>query len=255
MLKAIAFDLWETLITDLPEIAQRQETARIDGLTAILEARGHEVSRDAVALAHRDTWHRCWALYWSQDRDVSSRGQVCHFLELLGVDHGPFDEPLLRELEDAYGRPALDHPPVLIDGAMEVVTAARAMGLAVGVISNTGRTPGWALRRLLGDLGLGAWVSAMVFSNEHGECKPLPSIFERLRLALGCEFEEMMFVGDNLFADVWGAQRCGIEAVHFAPPTRGNAVGQPTHDDWELREYSKVEHLGELVSLLREAVK
>ncbi|MGK2855564.1 MAG: HAD family hydrolase [Thermoanaerobaculia bacterium] len=253
MLKAIAFDLWETLITDLPEIAHRQESARIDGLAALLGERGAAPLRESVAAAHRETWHRCWALYWSQDRDVSSRGQVCHFLEILGIDPSSLDEAFLRRCEDAYGRPALDHPPVLVDGALEVVSEARALGLSIGVISNTGRTPGWALRQLLGELGLGESIDVMVFSNEHGECKPLPSIFEKLRAEIACDFAEIMFVGDNLFADVWGAQQCGMDAVHFAPPTRGNAVGEPTHEEWELRPYATVTHLSELVPLLREA--
>ena len=255
MLKAIAFDLWETLITDLPEIAHRQEGARIDGLAGVLGASGREVSREAVAAAHRQTWHHCWELYWSRDRDVSSRGQVCHFLEMVGIDPGPLDEALLRSFEEAYGRPALDHPPALVDGALEIVGEARALGLAVGVISNTGRTPGWVLRQVVRELGLGDSVDVMVFSNEHGECKPLRSIFERMRAELACEFEEMMFVGDNLFADVWGAQQCGMEAVHFAPPKRGNAVGEPTSDEWELRPYPTVAHLSEIVPLLREACR
>jgi putative hydrolase of the HAD superfamily len=251
MLKAIAFDLWETLITDLPEIARRQEAARIDGLAALLAARGLPADRDEVARAHRDTWHHCWSLYWSNDRDVSARGQVCHFLEAAGADPAAFTEAELAEFEQAYGRPALDHPPELVDGAIHVVEEAKAMGLAVGVISNTGRTPGWALRRLLHDLGLGSSIDAMVFSNEHGECKPLPSIFERLRGELGCEFGEIMFVGDNLFADVWGAQQCGMDAVHFAPPSRGNAVGEPTHEEWELRPHATVARLHELVPLMK----
>ncbi len=253
MLRAIAFDLWETLITDLPEIAQRQESARIAGLLAILSESGHAVSHEGIAAAHRETWHRCWALYWSQDHDVSARGQVCHFLEILGLDCTLLDESLLRRCEDAYGRPALDYPPVLVDGALEVLREAQNLGLSVGVISNTGRTPGWALRRLVRQLGLGDSIDVMVFSNEHGECKPLPSIFESMRAEIGCEFREMMFVGDNLFADVWGAQQCGMEAVHFAPPKRGNAVGEPTHDAWELRPYATVSHLSEIVHLLREA--
>ena len=251
MLRAIAFDLWETLITDLPEIAHRQEAARIDGLAARLAALGFASERELVAKAHRDTWHRCWSLYWSNDRDVSSRGQVCHFLEAAGVDPAALRDDDLAGLEEAYGRPALDHPPALVDGAREVIAAARSMGLAVGVISNTGRTPGWALRRLLHDLGLGQSIDAMVFSNEHGECKPLRSIFETLRSGLGCAFGEMMFVGDNLFADVWGAQQCGMTAVHFAPPTRGNAVGEPTHGEWELLPHATVVRLPELIPLMR----
>ena len=64
----------------------------------------------------------------------------------------------------------------------------------------------------------------MVFSDEHGACKPRPSIFEELRASLGVEYNEMLFVGDNLYVDVLGAKRCGMRAMHFDPPVRGTAV-------------------------------
>jgi len=100
----------------------------------------------------------------------------------------------------------------------------RSSGYRLGLISNTGRTPGSALRQILQRLGLSEVLDAMVFSNEHGHCKPVPSIFEELRSALGVEFEEMLFVGDNLYVDVHGAQSAGMRAVHFVPRVRGTAV-------------------------------
>ena len=34
----------------------------------------------------------------------------------------------------------------------------------------------------------------------------------------------MVFVGDNLYVDVYGAQSCGMRAIHFIPQVRGTAV-------------------------------
>ena len=39
--KGILFDLWETLITDTPELSRRQERLRLTRLEEILSANGH----------------------------------------------------------------------------------------------------------------------------------------------------------------------------------------------------------------------
>jgi putative hydrolase of the HAD superfamily len=115
----------------------------------------------------------------------------------------------------------------------ELLTELRRRGLRTGLISNTGRTPGYALRKILDRLDLSRYIDAMVFSNEHGACKPQPSIFEQLRSALGVRYEEMLFIGDNLYVDVYGAKRCGMRAVHFIPEVRGTAVAPAVKVDVE----------------------
>jgi len=98
-----------------------------------------------------------------------------------------------------------------------VLAELKARGYRLGLISNTGRTPGSALREVLDELDLAQHIDAMVFSNEHGVCKPRTSIFAALREALGVDYGETLFVGDNLYVDVHGAQRAGMRAVHFIP--------------------------------------
>jgi len=224
MLKAVAFDLWETLISDTPEQSRAQERLRLDRMESTLRERGLTATADAIEDAYRQLWHRCHELYWSADRDISCRRQIEHFLEELQLDVASFDESVLLELEHAYANAAVEILPTIVDGATEVLQAVRDQGMRVGLISNTGRTPGYALREILGRLGLASSIDVMLFSNEHGACKPQPSIFEELRHGLGVEFEELMFVGDNLYVDVHGAQQCGMRAVHFIPPKRGTAV-------------------------------
>jgi putative hydrolase of the HAD superfamily len=224
MLRAIAFDLWETLITDTPHLSKEQERLRLTRMEAVLEARGHGAVAHRIEDAYRTLWRRCHDLYWSEDRDVPCRRQIEHLLEELALDPAGFGEEALAELEHAYATAALDVLPEAVDGARETLAALKARGLAVGLVSNTGRTPGSVLRQILGRLGLASSIDVMVFSNEHGQCKPRPSIFEELRRGLGVAYDEMMFVGDNLYADVHGAQRCGMRAVHFVPAVRGSAV-------------------------------
>lgn len=224
MLKAIGFDLWETLITDAPERSGQTKRLRLSRIERILAARGFEAEAARIEEAYRRVWQRCQDDYWSSDVDIPCRRQIEHFLEELQLDPSALGEGALREVEHAYATAAVDVLPHLVSGAEVVLPALKGRGLHLGLISNTGRTPGYALRAVLERLGVARFIDVMVFSNEHGVCKPQTSIFQELRAGLGVEPDEMMFVGDNLYADVYGAQRCGMRSIHFRPHERGLAV-------------------------------
>ena len=247
MLKAIAFDLWETLITDTPETARAQERLRLERMERILRENGYGATAERIEEAYRALWRRCHELYWSADRDVPCRTHIEHLLEELQL---PIDEMPVEALEDAYARAAVHVLPSLVDGSRQVVRELKDRGFAIGLISNTGRTPGYALREILEAVGLAPHFDAMVFSNEHGACKPQHSIFETLRAALGVSFDEMVFVGDNLYVDVFGAQRCGMSAVHFIPAKRGTAVAHPVDHGLEIVADATITDLRELLPLI-----
>ncbi|MDQ3283317.1 MAG: HAD family hydrolase [Acidobacteriota bacterium] len=250
MLKAIAFDLWETLITDTPELSREQERLRLTRMEEILRAHGHAHEAERIERAYRALWSRCFELYWSADRDIDCRVQIVHFLEALELDAASFSESALRDLEEAYATATIEVPPALVEGAPELLRALKSRGFSIGLISNTGRTPGYALRRVLETLGLAEFIDVMVFSNEHGACKPQPSIFEELRRGLGVDYDEMVFIGDNLYVDVHGAQRCGMRAIHFDPPVRGTAVAAAVDHGLEITPDAYVTRLADVVQVV-----
>jgi putative hydrolase of the HAD superfamily len=249
-LKAVSFDLWETLLTDTPELSRRQERLRLDRIERVLLDRGFAQTADRIEQAYRTLWHRCLELYWSRDEDIACRVQIEHFLEALDLDPATFDEPSLAALEEVYANAAIDVLPNVVPGAPDVLAELRDRGFRIGLISNTGRTPGYALREILDRLGLASSIDAMVFSNEHGACKPQPSIFETLRDALDVDYDEMMFVGDNLYVDVHGAQRLGITGVHFDPPTRGTAIAPPVDYGLDIVPHATIRDLRELLGVI-----
>ena len=252
MLKAIGFDLWETLITDTPALSRQQERLRLTRMEQVLAARGRGAEAAAIEGAYRGLWKRCHDLYWSADIDVDCRRQIVHFLEELQLDPAGFDEATLHDLEDAYATAAVEIPPAVVEGAGELLSALRSRGFSLGLISNTGRTPGYALRSILEAAGMAAHFDAMIFSNEHGACKPQRSIFAELRSRLAVRWDEMLFVGDNPYADVLGAQRCGIRAVLFDPPSRGTAVAPPVALDEEVVPHARITRLIDLIAIVDE---
>src|SRR6266571_1275679 len=107
MLRAVAFDLWETLITNTPEVSRRQKRLRLERLERTLAAHGLGATAERLEVAHRRSWETCHDLYWSADRDVSCRRQIEHFLEELEIDPASLDGQTLDEIEHAYATVAV----------------------------------------------------------------------------------------------------------------------------------------------------
>ncbi|HUF17301.1 MAG TPA: HAD family hydrolase [Thermoanaerobaculia bacterium] len=252
MLRAVAFDLWETLLTDTPEVAARQERLRLHSIESILTSRGYLHTALQIEHAHGALWNRCFEKYWSVDIDVPTSRQIHHFLEALELDPASFDPGALEELERAYSIAALEIPPLPVPHAVAALQASRTMNLGVGLISNTGRTPGRVLREVLSAHGLSSLIDVMVFSNEHGECKPRRSIFDKLCEGLGAEHAEVVFVGDNLYADVHGAQATGMRAILFKPESRGQAVAPEFDHGLEIVPDATIHTLADLPRVLAE---
>lgn len=121
------------------------------------------------------------------------------------------------------------------EGLHEVLTALRARGLRLGVVTN-----GVVARQApkVEALGLGELVDAVVISEAVGVSKPDRRIFDFALSALGVRPGDAWFVGDNPLNDVLGASAAGMTAVWFrrGPWPAG-------HAEPELR----IEALGELL--------
>jgi putative hydrolase of the HAD superfamily len=218
MLRAVTFDLWQTLILDTPEGLRRARADRIRGLQAVLARHGHWIQHDRIAQAY-DTVGTRLEEVWGSRRDVGSRGQVRWLLESLELDRQvPREGPLMDALDDAYCLPILSALPVANAGAREVLNLLEHRGLRLALICNTGRTSGRMLRLVLDRLALAPYLRVLTFSDEVGMRKPHPEIFWRTLSALGVAPEHAAHVGDDVTTDVAGAQGVGMRAVHLHHP-------------------------------------
>jgi putative hydrolase of the HAD superfamily len=120
---------------------------------------------------------------------------------------------VLAALVDAYARPILMVPPAVDDGALRALHALGASGYTLAVVSNTMRTPGATLRKLLERFGLLGCFAHTAFSDETGVRKPEPAIFLGALKALGAEPAAAIHVGDDAVLDVEGARAAGMRVV------------------------------------------
>ncbi len=222
MIEAVTFDFWETLAQDSPENLRRARDLRIDGLREVLRGAGFDRPREPFEAAHEESMRRIAAV-WGTGKDVGTREQVGMFLGCLDASlPGAMGGDTWPSLEEAYATPALSFPPAVRPGSGRVLWALRERGIRIGLISNTGRTPGRVLRIILQRAGLLEHFDALTFSDEAGLRKPDPRVFRWTLNKLGSRPEKAAHVGDDLEADVGGARAAGLRGIHL---TNGGAAG------------------------------
>jgi len=234
MLEAVTFDFWETLAQDPPGNLRRTRDLCIEGLRDALRRAGLDRPLAAFQAAHDATGERLAALFRT-GVDAGTREQVRLFLECLDPSLPAALAPgAWAALDEAYAAPALAFPPAVRPDAGAALWALRDRRVRIGLISNTGRTPGRVLRVVLQRAGMLEHFEALTFSDEAGIRKPDPRVFRWTLNKLGARPEGAAHVGDNLHTDVAGAQAAGLRGIHVvngAPaPAPDPGVPNPAFD-------------------------
>lgn len=141
-------------------------------------------------------------------RGANGTGTLEHVFAACGVDtsdarHGPALAAYLEgwdphTLADPEARPLLE--------------ALRALGVRVGVLSNT-LWPRWHHEAVFSRDGLAPFIDAAVYSSEIPVAKPHAEAFLAAVSAVGVTVERAVFVGDRPWDDVHGAQQVGLRAI------------------------------------------
>lgn len=243
-LAAVTFDFWETLVRDTPDNLRRGHELRVAGVGDVLAHAGHACVPSALAEAYERSGAVMRERYWAVDRDATIRDQVRLFLDSVAQGLAARLAPAAFERAlEAYVKPVLLLPPELVPGADTAVRRLAERGLRLGIVSNTGRTPGVVLRRVLERHGLLRYFDAVSYSDEVGTRKPGAAIFARTLAALGTAPATALHVGDNPRDDVLGARGSGMRAAHYA------GDGRPPSPDADI----VVAGLDELAGRLLEA--
>jgi HAD superfamily hydrolase (TIGR01509 family) len=152
---------------------------------------------------------------WAKNADVTGMDHVRAILAALDAAlPAQMSGETMAALLDAYAAPALLVPPMADTTARAALERLRAQGVALAIVSNTMRTPGATLRKILDRVGLLACFAHTTFSDEVGVRKPAPEIFALTLRALGVEPAAAVHVGDDPILDVGGARAAGLRAIH-----------------------------------------
>jgi putative hydrolase of the HAD superfamily len=216
-IKAITFDLWDTLIDD--ESDEPKRVAR--GLRSKFDERRHlvwealnavePIDMAAVELAYatadaafRTVWHD-QHITW----EIADRLRVV----LNGLGRALPDDVFAAIVKD-HEEMEVVIPPDPIAGAGQALEDL-AERYKLCIVSDTIVSPGRCLRDLLEVHGLKQYFGGFAFSDEVGHSKPHRSMFDSAASQMGCELTEMMHIGDRDHNDVKGPQALGMKAILF----------------------------------------
>ena len=198
----------EALFLDFGGTLAREVPSRHEIYAAEARGAGIEIDEDGMralmARAHGELPVAIDGVYRYGDRWFEA------FIERIFHGHLGLPEARLAGLrERLFGRFSDAATFRLFPGARELLEAARAAGLRLGVVSNWSA----ALPKLLEGLGLAPHLDVVVCSAIEGCEKPQGAIFElalaRCRVAPGAA----LHAGDDPERDVRGALAAGLRAV------------------------------------------
>jgi len=216
-IKAITFDLWDTLVIDDSDEAKRKEL----GLRSKFEERRHllwnalntvdTIDPETVRLAYNigdAAFNKVWKehhITWP----IAERLQV--ILKGLGreLPHHAFDT-VVRAHEEME----VEIPPDAMPGAAPVLERL-AKRYKLCIVSDAIVSPGKCLRQVLEKHGLAKPFSGFAFSDEVGHSKPHRSMFDSAAKQLGVSMDEMLHIGDRDHNDIKGPQQLGMKAILF----------------------------------------
>ena len=216
-IKAITFDLWDTLVIDDSDEAKRAE----QGLRSKFDERRHllwealnadgPIDLETVCLAYSvgdAAFNKVWKehhITWP----IAERLRVI----LNGLGRKLPDETF-NAVVRAHEEMEVDIPPDAMPDAVPVLERlARRYKLCI--VSDAIVSPGSCLRRLLENHGLAKFFNGFAFSDEVGHSKPHRSMFESAAGQLEVGISEMLHIGDRDHNDVKGPQQLGMKAILF----------------------------------------
>jgi len=134
-----------------------------------------------------------------------------HLLDAIGIE-GDLDR-LAAEVTGRFASLELtyDCPAAGCDTLAEL----RARGYTLGLITNRDLVE--RFYQLLDEMEMRHFFDLTLASGEIGIRKPKPGIFHAALDRLGAQADQALYVGDNYWADVVGAQRAGVTPVLFDP--------------------------------------
>ena len=217
MIKAVTFDLWDTLVHDDSDEPKR----KAQGLRSKYDERRHLLweaieahqpigkelvwrAYDVADAAFNSVWH-------DQHVTWTIRHRLGIILKGLKID---LPAGALDSVVHAHERMEVDIPPNMVEGASEAL-AALSKKYKLAIASDAIVTPGSALRDLLEQHGLLQYFCAFAFSDEVGRSKPHRAMFDHAAREMGVELHEMAHVGDREHNDIQGPRALGIKTILF----------------------------------------
>ncbi len=201
--RAIFFDMDDTLL----DTSGRLE----ESWTIVCDEAAGQLGREPAYL--RDLFRREFEEFWRDEAAVEhwrvrlNEARV-HVLT-LALDRAGLDTGVAQRISDQLEQDRKSRQS-LFDDAIETLEWLRDRGFRLALITNG---PAAMQRDKLARFPLEPYFDTVVIEGVFGAGKPDPRVFHHALAVTGAEPHEAWHVGDNLYADIGGAQKVGVHGV------------------------------------------
>ncbi len=217
MIRAMTFDLWDTIVVDDSDEDIRKQKglptkpqARLNLLIAEIRQHHKNISEEKISQAFAAANEKFNHL-WKNEHVTPTLSERLNFAyEDLGLKPTPGFEKIVREI----GAMEVDIMPKLapgIEGALKELSKT----IRLAIISDAIHTPGTGLRQILKNYDLEHYFSVFVFSDEAGASKPDKKVFEIAQKGLRVDYKEIAHIGDRESNDVVGPNKMGMKSILY----------------------------------------
>ena len=179
---------------------------------------GFEPTDHQINEAVRAAWGHFNRLWTNEMRTPTPLESVEFIWEFLSLEH---NQEIIDEVVKSFETAILKYPPNLVQDAGYAI-AKLSEEFQIGLISDTGFTPGTVLQELMRIKNVFTYFTSFSFSDETGVSKPHPKAYHKVLDELHCNPEDALHIGDIEDTDIKGAKNLGMKAILFLGDPTGN---------------------------------
>jgi putative hydrolase of the HAD superfamily len=239
-LKLITIDFWNTLFDSVNH--DKRYSFRNSVLLEEANKLGIEIENNKLDEAIKKSWEFFEDNWVNKLRTPNSQELVNVIWDHLNL---PNEITSIKTVIKTYEDSLFEHPPVLIEGVREALPKLKEK-YKLGLISDTGYSPGTHLRKLMEDNEILEFFDSFSFSNETGVSKPHEKAFNTILHELNISPINSMHIGDIERTDIVGANNTGMHSVLY--------TGTDSEFDRKNPEVSsaniQINHWNELIEIL-----
>jgi len=210
-IQVITIDFWNTLFDSSNGINRNAVRQHVfAGEVAKLDV---SVSKEDFHSAIQASWEFFNNIWVNQQRTPECYETIEYLWSYLKL---PYLPESISTVAKSFSESILDYPPKQMDGVSEVLKSLKQNGYKIGLISDTGFTPGLILKQVMNNAGLLEYFDSFSFSDETGVSKPNPNAFTTITDGFGVAPQQALHIGDIEKTDIVGAKQLGMKAIRFS---------------------------------------
>lgn len=231
--RAVIFDLDDTILADA-EASRKGWEQTFAKFGPRLGMDGQELSGALSELRRQLLRDQEWNQWAGLNPDESRRQLVDMTLSSRGLNEGQ----IANEIVETYAGLKIASMEAF-PGAIDTLIRIREMGKAMALITNGQSGSQRGKIELLGLESLSLF-DCIIVEGDFGVGKPDAKVFRHALEQLGAQPSEAVMIGDNLYADIAGAQALGISTIWVDWRGKGLPEGSQTTPDAIVRSVAEL---------------